>query len=226
LLLTAMVMRFPSEDAVLPEPKAKNSGKADDDFEAKDYTTKEMLTRSSFWRFFLFAIAISSAGSVVISFAKDLAVSVGASVALATTLVGVLSISNGLGRIFCGYIFDHLGRRKTMLIANGLAILASLVMMMAILFHSIAICVVGLCVTGVAYGCAPTISAAFVGTFYGTKYFAMNFSIANTSLIPASFTATIASALVASTGSYLAPFIMLTAFACIGLVLNLSIRTP
>ena len=38
----------------------------------------------------------------------------------------------------------------------------------------------------------PPISSAFVSVFYGTKHFAMNFSIANTMLIPTSFTATLA----------------------------------
>ena len=45
---------------------------------------------------------------------------------------------------------------------------------------------------GLSYGCSPPISSAFVSVFYGTKHFAMNFSIANTMLIPTSFTATLA----------------------------------
>ena len=36
---------------------------------------------------------------------------------LATTLVGVLAVFNGLGRILTGAMFDALGRKKTMLIA-------------------------------------------------------------------------------------------------------------
>ena len=41
---------------------------------------------------------------VVINFALDLSLTLGASVALATTLVGVLSACNGLGRIVCGIL--------------------------------------------------------------------------------------------------------------------------
>ena len=45
-------------------------------------------------------------------------------------------------------------------------------------------------------------------------------------LIPASFTATLASSLAASTGGYMASVLMLIAFAVVGFVLNLSIKQP
>lgn len=228
LLVTALVVRLPSPETAqaLPGPKAKADGKSGDDFETRDYTTLEMVKRPTFWRFFLFTIAMAAVGNTVISFAKDLAVSVGATAALATTLVGVLSVCNGLGRILCGAIFDALGRKKTMLFANALTILAPVVTLVSILLSSVPLCVAGLCLTGVSYGCAPTISSAFVGTFYGSKHFAMNFSIANTMLIPASFTATLATSLTTATGSYVVPFVMLIAFAVVGMGLNLSIKRP
>ena len=228
LLVTARVVRLPSpeEAGALPKPKQKKARKSEDSFETRDYTTPEMIQRPSFWRFFLFTIAMAAVGNTVISFAKDLALSVGASAALATTLVGVLSVCNGLGRILCGAIFDALDRRKTMLLSNVLTILAPTVTLGAIGMGSVPPCVAGLCLTGISYGCAPTISSAFVATFYGTKHFAMNFSIANTMLIPASFTATLASALAASTGGYMASVLMLIAFAVVGFVLNLSIKQP
>jgi OFA family oxalate/formate antiporter-like MFS transporter len=165
-------------------------------------------------------------GSTVISFARDLALSVGAEAALATMLVGVLSVSNGLGRIVCGLIFDVLGRRRTMLIANLLAILAPATVLLSIIKGSLALCIVGLCVTGISYGCCPTITAAFIGAFYGTKYFPTNYSTTNLMLIPASFVATISGAMQESTGSFIAPFVMLLIFAACALIINLNIRKP
>ena len=58
--------------------------------------------------------------------------------------------------------------------------------------HALFLCAAGICLAGPSYGCSPPISSAFVSAFYGTKHFAMNFSIANTMLIPTSFTATLA----------------------------------
>jgi OFA family oxalate/formate antiporter-like MFS transporter len=224
LLIAAFVMRFPPQGTELPKSEKKSQGP--ESFELKDYTTAEMIKRTSFWMFFIFTISMAAIGSTVISFARDLALSVGASVTLATTLVGVLSVCNGLGRIFCGLLFDSWGRRRTMLFANFLSILAPAVTLVAVLIGSLPLIVVSLCLTGIAYGCSPTISSAFVSTFYGMKCFGMNFSIANTMLVPASFIATLASVLLSMTKSYAVPFAMLLGLALIGLVLNLNIRRP
>jgi OFA family oxalate/formate antiporter-like MFS transporter len=62
--------------------------------------------------------------------------------------------------------------------------------------------------------------------FYGRKNFAANFSIANTILIPASFSATLSGYLLESSGSYVLPFIVLTGLAVASLLLNFTIRKP
>lgn len=193
---------------------------------AKDYTTGEMLRRSSFWRFFLYCILVSSVGNTLISFARDLALSMRMTDALAAAMVGILSICNGLGRILCGLVFDGLGRRKAMLMANGAAILGPALILGALALGSYPLGILGMCVSGISYGCCPTISAAFVSSFYGMKHYASNYSLSNTMLIPTSFVATLASLLLGSTGGYTIPFAMLLAFAAAGLGLNLSLRKP
>lgn len=218
-------VKAPPPGTAFPAPK-KAKGAAGEDFEARDYTTGEMVRRFTFWRFFVFSILTSAVGSSVISFARDLALSVGAAAALATTLAGVLSLCNGIGRVLCGFIFDALGRRKTMIISNLITIAAPALVLLAVNANSLPLCIAGLCLTGIGYGCSPTISSAFTSAFYGTKYFSSNYSLANMMLIPSSFAATLASALLTSTGGFAAPFIMLLAFAIVALVLNLSIRRP
>ncbi|MDR2375299.1 MAG: hypothetical protein LBD96_02555, partial [Treponema sp.] len=58
------------------------------------------------------------------------------------------------------------------------------------------------------------------------KYFGMNFSIANTMLIPASFIATLGSVLLHLTKTYVAPFMLLLVLAIIGLILNVNTKRP
>ena len=196
------------------------------DFEAADYTTGQMLRRFTFWRAFLCIIFLAAMGNTVISFAKDLSLSVGASAALSTTLVGVLAVCNGLGRILTGALFDTLGRRRTMLLANGAAILAALVTLLSVAVHSVPLCVAGLCITGISYGACPTISSAFTSSFYGAKYFSLNFSVMNFNLTGASFVATAASVLLTQTGGYAAPLVLLLVLAVAALALNLNIKRP
>ena len=211
-------------DVVCEVAKKKNA--QTEDFEKKDYTTKEMLKRFSFWRAFVLLAFATAVGNSVISFARDLALSVGAKVTLATTLVGVLAVCNGLGRIFTGALFDWLGRKKTMLIATILTIVAAGITLVSVMTGSVIVCVVGLCLTGLSYGTCPTMVTSFVSSFYGQKHFATNFSIMNCNLICASFIATACSNLLKTFGGYEAPFILLLTLAVMAFILNLSIKRP
>lgn len=191
------------------------------------YAPGEMIRRKSFCMFYFYGILTCAVGSTVISFARDLALSIGAETALATTLVGVLSLCNGLGRFLFGLIFDKLGGRKTMLLANAITIVAPAIILFSILAKSLPSCVVGFCLTGIAYGGSPTISAAMIGELYGMNYFPKNYSIINTIVIPASITSTVAGVILEATGgAYVPIFIMLLIFPIIALTLSLRIREP
>ena len=225
LVITALILKKPDADTVFPAPKAKKAVSSET-FEAQDYATGEMLKRVSFWMAFVGIGLLAAVGSSVISFARDLALSVGAQAALATTLVGVLSVCNGLGRILTGALFDAKGRRFTMLAANVLTIAAAGVTLVAVVMQSLPLCIAGLCLVGMSYGSCPTVSSAFVSTFYGTKHFPTNFSIMNFNLIGSSLMATACGSLLTSSGGYSAPFALLLGLSVGALVLNLLIRKP
>ena len=225
LVVSAFVLRLPPEGMEFPQP-ARKAGGASEGFEVRDYTPAEMVRRPTFWRAFLCLVFLAAVGNTVISFARDLSISVGAEAGLATTLVGVLSVCNGLGRIATGAVFDKLGRRKTMLLANVVAIAAAAVTLLSVFTGSVPLCVAGLCVTGFSYGSCPTISSAFVAAFYGSKHFAMNFSIMNFNLMCASLLATVSSILLTNSGGYVAPFVLLLALSGVALVLNFSVKRP
>ena len=223
--IISIFLKRPDADTVLPSPKKKAQNSMED-FEQRDFSAKEMLGRFTFWRAFLLLTFATAVGNSVISFARDLALSVGSGVALATTLVGVLAVCNGLGRILTGALFDALGRKKTMLIATVLTIVAAGVTLISVVIGSVPVCIIGLCLTGLSYGSCPTMVTSFISAFYGQKYFATNFSIMNCNLIFASFIATACSSLLGTFGSYIVPFILLLVLAVAALLLNLSIKRP
>jgi OFA family oxalate/formate antiporter-like MFS transporter len=131
VVLSSFVIKAPKADTVLPERKIRSSSRTES-FEAKDYTPLEMIKRFTFWRAFLALVCLTAVGSAVISFARDLAISVGSAEALATTLVGVLAVCNGLGRIICGAVFDYMGRRFTMIGAAALTVIAAATTLIAV----------------------------------------------------------------------------------------------
>ena len=225
ILLVGLFLRLPDSKVVLPQVK-KVHNKAAEDFAPIDYTTGQMIRRFTFWRAFLCIVLLASVGNAVISFARDVVLSVGASAGAATTMVGVLAVCNGLGRIATGALFDAAGRKVTMLTANITAILAAAATLLAVATSSVVLCIGGLCLVGFSYGACPTLSASFIAAFYGNRYFATNFSVMNFNLMGASVVATLASSILTSSGGYTAPLLMLLILSMVALVLNLSIKKP
>ena len=190
----------------------------------QDCTPGQMLRRPAFWMAFCSISFLAAVGSSVISFARDLALSVQAPEALAVCLVGVLSVCNGLGRILTGALFDALGRRKTMLLANLLTMCAAAVTLLAVWLGSLPLCIGGLCLTGLSYGACPTITAAFTSSFFGMKHFSSNMAIMTFTVMGGSLIATVSNKILEITGGYSAAFAMLLALTAVALVLNLGMK--
>ncbi len=224
LILGALLLKKPGEDVHFPESKKKAA--LAEDFDPKEYTSRQMLSRASFWMAFFCIVFLAAVGSSVISFAKDLALSVKASESLAVTLVGVLSVCNGVGRILTGAVFDALGRKKTMICANLLTICAAAMTLLAVSVSSLPLCIVGLCLSGLSYGSCPTITAAFTSSFYGMKHYSNNMALMTFNVMGGSFVATLSSKLLESTGGYTVPFLMLLVLTLAALGINLCIRRP
>ena len=225
LVIAGIILRTPSGEDKLPAPKARKNVKKET-FESRDFTTAEMLKSFTFWRAFICMAFITAVGNSVISFARDLVISVDAAPALAVTLVGVLSVCNGIGRILTGALYDALGRRTTMISANVLTIVAAGMTLLAVQLHSLPICIVGLCLTGLSYGACPTITAAFTSSFFGMKYFSTNMALMTFTVMGGSLIATVSNKILEVTGGYTSTFIMLLFLSSIALVLNTFIRRP
>lgn len=189
-----------------------------------DVPTKDMIRMGSFWKLFVFFTLLAAVGSAAIGFGRDYFLSVGLAETAAVTVAGLLSIFNGLGRIVSGMAFDKLGLRKAQILTSVVAICSPLLALLAVVFNAGWLGVVGLCLCGFTYGFSPTMSAALVSAFYGSRYFPLNFPVLNLVLIPASFSSTLAGALVTASGNYLSVFIVLTALSVVGLGVNLSIK--
>lgn len=225
IVLAAFLLKKPDENVVFPETK-KTKNSASEDFDKRDFTSTEMLRRPSFWMAFVNISFLAAVGSSAISFAKDLSLSVGAPEALAVTLVGVLSVCNGIGRILTGALFDSIGRRRTMIYANIITICASAVTLVAVIISSLPLCIIGLCLIGMSYGSCPTITAAFTSSFFGMKYFPTNMAFMTFTVMGGSLIATVSNKVLEITGGYAATFAMLLGLTAVALILNAFIKKP
>ena len=224
LTVSALILKRPSPDTLFPAASSKAASTNDKD--KKDFTSGQMLCRPTFWMAFICISFLAAVGSSVISFAKDLALSVNAPEALAVSLVGVLSVCNGLGRILTGAVFDVIGCRRTMICANILTIFATVVTLTAVSVGSLALCIAGVCLTGISYGTCPTITAACTSSFFGMKHFSSNMALMTFTVMVGSFVATASNRVLEATGGYTVTFIMLLGLTFAALLLNVFIKKP
>lgn len=185
----------------------------------KEYTACEMLRTASFWLFFIWSIVISAAGLLVINSAATIAVAFGAPAVLGL----LVSLFNGFGRVTIGALFDKVGRRKSMTVDNLVLLLAGMALVLGAVLKDFIPVFAGLLLIGISYGGSPALTSAFISSAYGSKHYAVNFSIANFLLIPAAIIGPMIASVLQekANGAYDSTFIMIVGFAVAGLVLNL-----
>lgn len=224
LLVAACFLRRPGPQVQLPAARSRQRRSAD--FRGLELNSPQMIRRPSFWKLFIFLSLVTAVGITAISFAKDFAQSLGFSPALSVTLVGVLAVCNGLGRLVSGGIFDSCGVHVAKYCASFFALLAPALALTGLLTGSSLLGAIGLCLCGFAYGFSPTLSAAIVRSFYGERNFALNFSVNNLGLLFAAVFPTLAGKLITASGAYVSSFLLLLLASAVGLIFNLSVRRP
>lgn len=177
---------------------------------SKEYTIKEMLKSPTFAILFAWLVLLSSAGLMVIGHVAPSILELGASPATAALAVGVVSVSNGLGRVLFGLGFDRVGMKKTLWLINSCLLAAGVLLSLAVRVSNISILLVGCAFMGISYGGSPVSTSAVVHKLFGHQNFSGNFSVAVTNLLFAALIGpTMAANLQGSTGSYQTSFYVL-----------------
>ena len=176
-----------------------------------NFTPGQMMKKASFWFFVLWCILLNSAGLLVINNAASIAVAFGAPAVLGL----IVSVCNGVGRVFIGELFDRFGRKLSMIINVGFTCTAGILLLAGDMTATTAVIIVGLLFTGLGYGGTPTLSSAFIHREFGPKYFPVNFSICNFSLIPAAIIGPMISSYLIDKagGAYTGTFVMIIILA-------------
>lgn len=167
----------------------------------------QMMRKASFWFFVLWCILLNSAGLLVINNAATIAVAFGAPAVLGL----IVSVCNGVGRVFIGGLFDRYGRKASMIINVAFTCTAGVLLLAGSMTSATVVIIVGLLFTGLGYGGTPTLSSAFIHKEFGAKFFPVNFSICNFSLIPAAIIGPMISSYLIdkSGGAYTSTFVMI-----------------
>ena len=205
-----------------PEPKAKAAGGTG------GYSSAEMLKEKSFWIYAVWTILLSSTGLAFIAQASGILheASPNVTASTAATVIGLISIFNGIGRVIFGGLFDKIGYRKNMLFDCVLYIAALALAILGLKSGSFLIVVLAFIAFGLAYGGVTPLNSAVISSFFGTENYAVNFSIINLTLIVSSFGGTLAGLIYDKTGSYMTMLICFTVIVVLGILASLALKKP
>lgn len=225
ILLCGFLIRKPepSEEANL-----KTGDKEQENTESHDFTTKEMVSKFSFWLYFIWTVLLSAAALALIAQAGGIVKEVSKNLSAGTiaTVVGLISVFNGVGRVMFGGIYDRLGQKKTMLLNNVLYLTSVLITMAGLNGRSLSLIVLGFVFFGLSYGGVTPTNSAFIMDFFGQKNYPVNFSIINLNLLFASFGGTLAGMIYDKKGSYMSIFVIMIIAIALSTVSALLIRRP
>jgi len=138
-----------------------------------NFTVSEAMGTWQFYLLFLLLFLNVSAGIMIISQASPMAQQlVGMTVLQAAGMVGVISISNGLGRVFWAWVSDSIGRARVYLLLYLIQVVIFFVLphIRNLTLFTAAFALIGLCYGG-GFGTMPSFTADFFGAkFMGGIY--------------------------------------------------------
>lgn len=199
--------------------KAKVVGTAD------SYTLTEALRRPEWYRLTGILALNVTAGIALISQAGPAAEDItGVTAATASSIVGILAIFNGAGRVFWGWTSDTLGRMRTFMVIFGLQVACFVLLPFSspVALFVVLGAIVYLCYGG-GFGTMPATAADFFGPLHvGAVYGAMIVGWSIGGVVGPLATAAIADA----TDGYTVPFLLIAGLVLVSILLPTTTRKP
>lgn len=189
----------------------------------QDFKPSETLKTPQFYLITIAYMFATTAGLMVIPFAKVLGTDGGLPVEVATVGVMVISGFNSFGRLFWGGVSDKLGRKKTLLI---LLFIATVTIPFAAIAQSYLILVL-IALVGFSYGGFIGVFPALTADYFGIKYMGVNYGMVllgfGAGAVGASYLAGYFRDL---TGGFSTPFIVAAVGALAGALLISLVKHP
>jgi OFA family oxalate/formate antiporter-like MFS transporter len=133
-----------------------------------NFTVREALGTWQFYLLFAMLFLNVSAGIMVISQASPMAQEiVGMSALQAAGMVGLISLCNGLGRVFWAWVSDHTGRARVYLL---LYLIQAIVFFMLTRIHNVTAFSIAFALIGLCYGGGFGVMPSFTADFFGAKF--------------------------------------------------------
>lgn len=200
IMLAALVISA----ILIPDQNPKKDSNTDD----RSTNPSTMIRTSAFWIIFSFCLIVSGTGLAIISQGANIVnLSIkNISQERIALYIGIISISNGFGRVLIGHVFDTLGYLYSMRIITITALLSQILLILNMSIGSSALILLAFILLGISYGGSPSFNSAIAIKLFGQRYYSINLSLLNLQLLIASTFSTISGNLFDRYNSYLPTF--------------------
>jgi OFA family oxalate/formate antiporter-like MFS transporter len=149
----------------------------------KEFSISEIIRMRQFWMLWIMFTFSASAGLMVIGFLKNFAslsfetvygFPAGAAGLEGALAVSVLAIFNGVGRIFSGWLSDHIGRMRTMFVLFALQAVLVSTFVYTTTWSTIMVYAV-MAFIGLCFGANFALFPSATADFFGTKNVGVNY---------------------------------------------------
>lgn len=179
IVVSALQIKLPQYDK-----QAANSSQITAD-SVENVHWRVMLRDKNFWLFWVTRAIVVAGGVGIFGNAVPIAMENGALASQAVLTLGLMSVTNALGRLFFGVVWDWLGAKRTILL-NCFVLGASFVALLCAKY-SLVILSMAFVLCGLSYGGGTVLGVSFNKDYYGTKYFQENYGWTTTATIFAGF---------------------------------------
>ncbi|MCP3029847.1 OFA family MFS transporter [Halobacillus sp. A1] len=215
----------PPPEGWMPASMKKNmaSGKKVFKKDLQQLTSKEAVKTKRFWLLWIMMLINTTAGIMMISVASPMAQEVvGLSAAAAATMVGIMGVFNGGGRLGWAAASDYIGRPNVFLIFFIIQIVAFFTLPLTtnvILFQVLILLVVS------CYGGGFSNLPAFIGDLFGTKQLgSIHGYLLTTWSLGGVFGPMLVSQIRASTNSYTAVFYVFLGLITLAFIVSILMK--
>ena len=153
----------------------------------KDFSTTEMLRSPIFLTIYPMTFFVCSVGAAIIGIVSSCAVFFGASTWTAVICASLVSITNGVGRIVYGTMYDRIGMRKTYFIMTIVTLAASLLLFIGSVLGMLPVLMIGFFLAGLSYAGLGPANPVLARRVFGEKYYNVNLGFIASSGLPAAF---------------------------------------
>jgi OFA family oxalate/formate antiporter-like MFS transporter len=215
----------PPPEGWMPDSMKKDiaSGRKIVKKDLQQLTSKEAVRTKRFWMLWTMMLINTTAGIMMISVASPMAQEVvGLSAAAAATLVGIMGIFNGGGRLGWAAMSDYIGRPTVFIIFFSIQIVAFLTLpfITSVILFQIFILLVVSC-----YGGGFSNLPAFVGDLFGTKQLgAIHGYLLTTWSLGGVFGPMIVSQIRERTDSYIPVFYVFSALIILAFIVSIMMK--